>query len=113
MQVAAVGAALEETVLSVHPSSTVIAYPGYNAVSYGFGKKKNSEAYLYLMPQKDRCNLGFYRGSALSDPKSILEGGGKDLRHVKVRDTAAANSAAVTDLIRAAIKEREDALKGN
>ncbi|SPH24177.1 hypothetical protein DEA8626_03226 [Defluviimonas aquaemixtae] len=111
--VVAVGAALDRRVLAAHPQSTIVAYPGYDAVSYGFGARKNSDAYLYLMPQKGRCNLGFYRGSALADPEGLLEGSGKDLRHAKVRDIATANGAAVGDLIHAAIDERREALGGN
>jgi hypothetical protein len=108
--VAGIGRALHSRVLALHPESTVIAYPGYDAVSYGFGPKKNSEAYIYLMPQKGRCNLGFYRGRSLPDPEGLLEGTGKDLRHLKVGDMAMAESGAVGQLIEAAIDERRSGL---
>jgi hypothetical protein len=47
----------------------------------------------YLVSKKDVCgiypssghvNLSFWQGSALSDPKGLLEGTGKGMRHIKV-----------------------------
>ena len=112
-EITVIGEVLETAILSQHPESVVVPYPGYHSVSYGVGAKKNSEAYAYLMPQKDRVNLGFYRGANLPDPAGVLEGTGKELRHVKLRDREAATSGAVGDLIRAAVAERKPALGAN
>ena len=38
----------------------------------------------YLAVGGDHANLGFYRGIELQDPKGLLEGEGKKLRHIKV-----------------------------
>jgi len=38
----------------------------------------------YLAASGDHANLGFYRGVELKDPKGLLEGEGKKLRHIKV-----------------------------
>jgi len=38
----------------------------------------------YLAASGDHANLGFYRGIELRDPKGLLEGEGKKLRHIKV-----------------------------
>jgi len=45
----------------------------------------------FLMIGKHHVTFGFTRGSSLSDPAGLLEGTGKNLRHVKLTD--AANSA--------------------
>lgn len=37
----------------------------------------------YLASYSDHVNLGFYRGAELPDPRKLLEGTGKALRHVK------------------------------
>jgi hypothetical protein len=37
------------------------------------------------MPMRGYVNLGFYQGALLVDPKRLLEGTGKGLRHVKIR----------------------------
>ena len=38
----------------------------------------------YAHPLEDRVDYGFFKGVLLKDPKKILEGDGKFLRHVKV-----------------------------
>ena len=37
------------------------------------------------MGHKAHANLGFARGASLPDPAGLVEGTGKNLRHVKVR----------------------------
>ncbi|MEE9563077.1 MAG: DUF1801 domain-containing protein [Thermoanaerobaculia bacterium] len=41
----------------------------------------------YLAAAKDHASLGFYRGADLRAPNAPLEGDGKKLRHIKVRQT--------------------------
>jgi uncharacterized protein DUF1801 len=40
----------------------------------------------YIGVIKDHVNLGFIRGSQLADPQRILEGTGKQMRHIKIRN---------------------------
>jgi hypothetical protein len=63
----------------------------------------------YIGLQGSHVNLGFYHGASLADPEGLLESTGKELRHVKLRDVAAAKSGAVTALLREAISERRRA----
>ncbi len=46
-------------------------------------KGKQPIAYVYSAP--DYVQFGFIRGSALKDPRGLLEGNGRYVRHVKVR----------------------------
>lgn len=41
-------------------------------------------AWIFNYPQKDYINFGFFRATELPDPKKLLEGSGKNLRHVKI-----------------------------
>jgi hypothetical protein len=34
---------------------------------------------------RDHVNLGFHQGASLSDPEGLLEGEGKQMRHIKIR----------------------------
>jgi hypothetical protein len=54
------------------------------------------DAICYIGVIKDHVNLGFPRGSELSDPERILEGTGKQMRHIKIRN--------MSDLDRPAIR---------
>jgi hypothetical protein len=48
--------------------------------------------------------IEFWRGTSLRDPQGLLEGTGKNLRHVKVRTLAEAKSPALAALFREAIR---------
>ena len=103
--VAEVAVALREVVLRLHPEAVEVARPGEKSVCFGFGEKKNSEAYLYLMPQKNRVNLGFFSGATMADPDGLMEGTGTALRHVKVGSVETAQSQGVAALIYGAVKD--------
>jgi len=69
--------ALREIILSVDPSLTESLkwkQPVYS--------KKGDICYLF--PAGNHVNLGFYRAIELKDPKKILEGTGKNMRHIKI-----------------------------
>ena len=55
-------------------------------------------------------NLGFYYGAELADPTGLMEGTGKKLRHVKVRDPEEVGQEAIGQLVRLALEERQNAL---
>lgn len=61
-----------------------------------------SDALLYLADYSKHINLGFNRGAHLPDPHGLLEGTGKNLRHVKLRG-AADLTPQLAQLIRAAV----------
>src|SRR5262249_31943397 len=43
-------------------------------------------AICYVAMTKDHVNLGFHHGARLSDPHGRLEGDGKTMRHIKIRN---------------------------
>lgn len=52
----------------------------------------------------DHASLFFYRGRELDDGSGLLQGGGKYLRFVTLRDPADAEAAAVKRMVRKAFK---------
>lgn len=108
--VANIAIELKKQILKLHPETTEMVRLGDKAASFGHGPKKMSEAYCYIMPLKDRVNLGFYHGALLDDANNLLEGTGKKLRHVKVRSVEAAGSSDVIKLLKSAIAERKRTL---
>jgi hypothetical protein len=52
----------------------------WSQVGYLVSKKDVCGTY----PSSDHVNLSFWQGSALSDPKGLLEGTGKGMRHIKI-----------------------------
>ena len=41
----------------------------------------------WIIVYKDHVDFGFFNGAKLKDPEGLLEGTGKGLRHVKVRES--------------------------
>ncbi len=98
---------LREQITSLHKDFVEIVWPRQKIASYGVGPKKMSEHYAYIAVQSSHINLGFYHGASLADPAGLLEGTGKGLRHIKIRDVAAASQPAVVALLRVAIADRK------
>ena len=67
--------------------------------------------FAYVNVFRAHVNVGFFHGYELPDPFRLLEGGGKRMRHVKVKPGAGLDSRALGALIDAAyvdIKARLD-----
>jgi len=67
----------------------------------------------YSVDGKDVCGIGdyprwvsvyFFRGAEMDDPDGVLEGSGKGMRHVKLREPKDANSAPLKRLIKQAFR---------
>jgi hypothetical protein len=59
-------------------------------------------AFAYVNAFKDHVNVGFFRGAEIADPKGLLEGTGKLMRHVKLRPEREVDATALTKLIETA-----------
>ncbi|HKZ40187.1 MAG TPA: DUF1801 domain-containing protein [Candidatus Hodarchaeales archaeon] len=65
----------------------------------------------YIAPQKKGyVNFGFFFGAGLVDPKKLLIGEGKRLRHVKVWSVEEAKNPALAKLIAATWKEAPESM---
>lgn len=62
-------------------------------------------AFAYVDAFRAHVNVGFYYGAALDDPAGLLEGGGKAMRHVKVRWGEPVKAAGLTALMAAAYQD--------
>jgi hypothetical protein len=62
-------------------------------------------AFAYVDAFTAHVNVGFYRGALLDDPAGLLEGGGKRMRHVKVRWGALFDENALQALLEAAYQD--------
>jgi hypothetical protein len=58
------------------------------------------EPFCYVVGYKKHVNIGFCEGRSLSDPEKLLEGTGKDMRHVKLRPGQPFPGAALARMVR-------------
>ena len=68
-------------------------------------------AFAYVNAFKAHVNVGFFRGAELADPKSLLEGTGKFMRHVKLKPERAVDTTALTELIATAYTDMKRRLE--
>jgi hypothetical protein len=59
-------------------------------------------AFAYVNAFRFHVNVGFFRGATLDDPRGLLEGTGKYMRHVKLHPDRTIDAAALTQLIETA-----------
>ncbi|HET7292758.1 MAG TPA: DUF1801 domain-containing protein [Vicinamibacteria bacterium] len=77
------------------------------AVKWGNGcwvGKNGPVAYVYSAT--GYVQFGFFKGSALEDPRGLLEGEGRFVRHIKVRDASAVDERAFGALLKQAARLR-------
>jgi hypothetical protein len=101
---------LRDMIVDVYPDVVEVPWPKQRIVGYGVGPKKMSEHFCYIGAHRDHVNLGFYYGAELPDPDGLMEGTGKKLRHIKVRDTEGIDRASLLRYLQFALDERKEAL---
>jgi hypothetical protein len=56
-------------------------------------------AFAYVNAFRAHVNVGFFRGAEIADPRGLLEGRGKFMRHVKIRPGDDLDAAALMKLV--------------
>jgi hypothetical protein len=83
------------------------------AMNYGFSERMKDQI-VYVGVYAKHINLGFYWGAQMDDPEGVLEGGGKQLRDIKIRSKADLGTPVIRDYLRRAAPDgsvRSKALK--
>ena len=68
-------------------------------------------AFAYVNAIKAHVNAGFFRGAEIADPKGLLEGTGKFMRHVKLKPEGDVDATALMKLIETAYTDMRGRLK--
>jgi hypothetical protein len=68
-------------------------------------------AFGYVNAFRAHVNVGFFRGAEIADPKGLLEGTGRFMRHVKLRPDRDIHAAALIKLIETAYIDMKGRLK--
>lgn len=85
LEVGEIAQELRKFISEVFPDVVEVVWEKQGMAGYGIGPKKMTEQFCYIAPLKNYVNFGFYYGASLDDPYGLLEGTGKNLRHVKIR----------------------------
>ena len=61
-------------------------YDAYNAVALGYGPTdRYQDGVCHIAVYAKHVNLGFNQGATLDDPKGVLQGTGKAVRHITIK----------------------------
>ncbi|OGO71826.1 MAG: hypothetical protein A2Z49_04385 [Chloroflexi bacterium RBG_19FT_COMBO_56_12] len=82
------------------PEATELAYPVWHAIGY---RHPHSGYFCGIFPHADRVDLAFEFGVLLPDLQGILDGDGKQVRYVRIREPGDIRSEAIQNLIRATL----------
>ena len=109
-QVANLALALREIVLEEAPDAIESLVDGYAvAIGFSFTGKPLKDGFCHVVTYSTHVNLGFNRGAQLPDPDEVLEGSGKSIRHIRIRNHEDLDRPLVRRFIRAAITQVEPA----
>ena len=87
---------LRRLIGSVAPDVHEIIY--HDALGYG-PTDSGFDRILYVTVFEKHINLGFFFGGFLHDPKGLLLGGGKRMRHIKIGYMQACDDPAIKSLL--------------
>ncbi|MBU2018534.1 MAG: DUF1801 domain-containing protein [Bacteroidetes bacterium] len=69
---------------------------------------KLKKDFAYLKTNKNYCSLGFMKAHKINDVNNLLEGTGKDMRHIKVYSITDFNEELIKEWILAVTKDEEN-----
>jgi hypothetical protein len=101
--ISSLGLHLREFLLSQLDGFTEIPDLSANIIAYGYGTGY-IDMVCTIIPSKKGIKLGFYKGSELPDPESLLTGSGKVHRYVEIKSEKDIRSRAIKQLVKEAIK---------
>jgi hypothetical protein len=100
--------ALRELIVTCHRDFVEIIWVQQCVASFSVGAWQMSDHYVFISPQEDHVNLGFYHGVSLSDSGGLLQGNGKWLRHIEFSNVSEVKRPEIKKLIAEAIADREN-----
>ena len=103
-EVAALTRALMAKAVTQLPGATIPVYDNYNALAIGFGPTDRVKDVVFSLAVMPRwVTLCFNYGVRLDDPKGLLNGGGNQIRHIRLLTPDAWDAPHVQDFLAQAL----------
>jgi len=105
-QVSNLTLALREVILEEAPEAIESIVKGYAvAIGFSFTGKPMKDGFCHIVAYSSHVNLGFNRGASLPDPKAVLIGKGKSIRHITIRNESELERPYIRRYLQAAIEQ--------
>ena len=72
--------------------------------AWGIPTFERKDPFCFFMAGKNHVTFGFHFGTSLEDPEGLLEGTGKNIRHVKLRTLEDLEQKGLKNLVQAAAR---------
>src|ERR1041385_5241610 len=96
------------------PGAVELVYDNYNALVIAFGPTERTSDLVFSIALYPRwINLFFLHGIDLTDPEGLLQGEGKMVRSIRIKDAAMLDTPAVRALMTEALTRSEIPIKNN
>jgi hypothetical protein len=92
-------------ILDMYPECNELLYHTHALTAVFSISEKLSDAFCMLPIYTNHMNLGFNKGALLADPKKMLTGTGKLIRHIDIHDPSDYRNPDVEGLVREAIEQ--------
>lgn len=102
---------LRQFILELCPECNELLYHTHALTSVYCLSEKLSDAFCMLPIYTSHLNLGFNKGTLLSDPDQLLTGTGNLIRHIDVKETRDFRNEKVKSLILEAIEVAKNDMK--
>ncbi len=99
--------AAREMILEEAPEANEFIYEVYTIADHFAFTDRPGDAFVFTTAHANWVNLGFNFGALLPDPRGLLRGEGKLIRHVRIARAADLETAGLRGLVRAAIAQAE------
>lgn len=94
---------LREYILDVYPGSNELLYHTHALTTVFSISDKLSDAFCMIPIYTNHLNLGFNKGTLISDPHKLLTGTGNLIRHIPVDTTADYRNKKIKDLVKSSV----------
>jgi len=94
---------LRALIFEIHPLSNELLYHTHALTSLYSVSEKMGDGFCMIPIYTNHLNLGFNKGTVIHDPKKLLQGTGKWIRHIPISNKSDYRNKDVEDLIKSAI----------
>ena len=96
--------AVRALVIAEAPEAAESIYDAYNAVTTGYSfTGRPGDAFIHIPVYARWVNLGFNWGADLDDPRKLLQGSGRRIRHLRIADLRDLEKPEVREFVKAAV----------
>ncbi len=95
---------LRNYIIQLYPEANELLYHTHALTSVYTISEKLSDGFCMIPIYTNHLNLGFHKGTLLDDPKQLLQGTGKLIRHIPILQKADFKTKDVTALVQTAIQ---------